>query len=35
VLTVEHAHDHALPLAGDTYDFDDTTSITIFRVPSE
>jgi 16S rRNA (guanine966-N2)-methyltransferase len=31
VITVEHAHDHALPLAGETYDFDETTSITIFR----
>lgn len=30
VLTVEHAYDHPLPLAGDTWDFDDT-SITIYR----
>jgi len=32
VLTVEHAYDHALPPAGETYDFDET-SVTIFRVP--
>ena len=31
VLTVEHAHDHALAPGGETYDFEDNTSITIYR----
>ena len=31
ILTVEHAYDHALPPAGETYDFDET-SVTIFRI---
>lgn len=30
VLTVEHAHDHDLPLRGERHDFDDT-AVTIFR----
>jgi 16S rRNA (guanine966-N2)-methyltransferase len=31
VLTVEHAYDHALPLPGETYDFEENISITIYR----
>jgi 16S rRNA (guanine966-N2)-methyltransferase len=31
VFTVEHAADHALPLRGETWDFDATTAVTIFR----
>ncbi|HEX9938121.1 MAG TPA: 16S rRNA (guanine(966)-N(2))-methyltransferase RsmD [Longimicrobium sp.] len=31
VLTVEHAADHPLPLRGETWDFDATTSVTIYR----
>ena len=30
VLTVEHAHDHALPLRGERHDFDDT-AVTLYR----
>jgi 16S rRNA (guanine966-N2)-methyltransferase len=33
VLTVEHAFDHALPLRGETHEFEDT-AVTIFRAPS-
>lgn len=32
VLTVEHAAGHALPLRGETWDFDETTSVTIYRL---
>ncbi|HEX6750084.1 MAG TPA: RsmD family RNA methyltransferase [Longimicrobium sp.] len=32
VLTVEHAHDHDLPLPGERHDFEDT-AVTIFRAP--
>ncbi|HEU4561323.1 MAG TPA: 16S rRNA (guanine(966)-N(2))-methyltransferase RsmD [Longimicrobium sp.] len=31
VLTVEHAADHALLLRGETWDFDETTAVTIYR----
>jgi 16S rRNA (guanine966-N2)-methyltransferase len=31
VLTVEHAHDHALPVAGESWDFGENTWVTIFR----
>jgi len=34
VFTVEHAYDHALPLPGETYDFEENTSITIYRAPA-
>ena len=30
VLTVEHAHDHALPIEGERHDFEDT-AVTIYR----
>ena len=33
ILTVEHAADHALPVRGETWDFDETTSVTIYRAP--
>ncbi|HET7230732.1 MAG TPA: RsmD family RNA methyltransferase [Longimicrobium sp.] len=33
VLTVEHAADHALPFRGETWDFDATTAVTIYRAP--
>lgn len=31
ILTVEHAADHALPVRGETWDFDETTAVTIYR----
>jgi len=31
VLTVEHAHDHDLPLRGERHDFEDT-AVTIYRL---
>ena len=34
VLTIEHNADHALPMRGETWDFDATTSVTIYRATS-
>jgi 16S rRNA (guanine966-N2)-methyltransferase len=31
VFTIEHAAGHVLPLRGETWDFDETTSVTIYR----